>query len=633
VPAFAPAGSAQQINTSIGATGLSVVATQGTSAASQTFTVNITGGSGTMLYSLSTDQPWLSVTPETGQTEGEVATGQIGLQLAKRTGSAFRAGTAEVAVLSFLVNSNAAPGIYPFTFTNSPIICAVADVNAYPLAGGWPKGNGRIIAGYEADVSPRPNGTNDGSVDLTDWVQVGRFAAGLDATATASEFQRADCAPRDILGDGILTVADWVQAGRYYAGADVVAPSGGPMVKATNTSFFGTGIEDSLRSTFLTAGTGGIAGSHLSIIRKSSLGGDSAPRDETLAVTPSRCLSIQNATFDRGSTGSVSVILQASGNENALGFSARFDPAVLRYVGAQVGPDAAGAMLLANTRLATNGELGIALAMPAGQSFASGNWNIVHLSFEAALGFGTLTTSVDLTDSPLKREMSSPIALPLTATYLEAAEMVLVGQVDGTAPTLTLTGPSPSAFLRTRASSLAFTGTATDNWDVTGVSWSNDDGSSGACTGTSTWSTSVIPLHAGTNLIDVRAVDPANNSGSKTITVVSIPMTLAEASVDSDGDGLSNWQEILAGTDPDDASSHLRITASALASAPDSHAVFVLSWTSIPGLSYSVWRAPDPNGPFAPVASGLIAVGRSTTHLDAPPSGSSCFYSIRMDTP
>src|SRR6185436_14715049 len=82
-----------------------------------------------------------------------------------------------------------------------------------------------ISLGIEGDVTPRPNG--DGVVTTADYVQVGRFAAGLDLVALA-EFQRADCAPRITLGDGRITTADWVQAGRYAAGLDPATLGGGP---------------------------------------------------------------------------------------------------------------------------------------------------------------------------------------------------------------------------------------------------------------------------------------------------------------------------------------------------------------------------------------------------------------------
>ncbi len=85
----------------------------------------------------------------------------------------------------------------------------------------------------EGDAAPRPNGNNDGTVTVADWVEIGRMASGLDAVNGPAEFQRADCAPRTsggvlIRGDGKITISDWVQAGRYAAGLDAITPMGGP---------------------------------------------------------------------------------------------------------------------------------------------------------------------------------------------------------------------------------------------------------------------------------------------------------------------------------------------------------------------------------------------------------------------
>jgi hypothetical protein len=80
---------------------------------------------------------------------------------------------------------------------------------------------------YKGDVAPRPFG--NGSLSLADWVQNGRFAAGLDTPTAGSEFQRADCAPRATGGNGVISVADWVQAGRYGANLDPPTPVGGPI--------------------------------------------------------------------------------------------------------------------------------------------------------------------------------------------------------------------------------------------------------------------------------------------------------------------------------------------------------------------------------------------------------------------
>jgi len=49
----------------------------------------------------------------------------------------------------------------------------------------------------------------------------------LDAVSAGSEFRAADCAPRASLGNGQIGVTDWVQVGRYVAGLDSLTTAGG----------------------------------------------------------------------------------------------------------------------------------------------------------------------------------------------------------------------------------------------------------------------------------------------------------------------------------------------------------------------------------------------------------------------
>jgi hypothetical protein len=61
-------------------------------------------------------------------------------------------------------------------------------------------------------------------------------------------------------------------------------------------------------------------------------------------------------------------------------------------------------------------------------------------------------------------------------------------------------------------------GTASDNRQVTKVTWVTDRGGSGTAQGTTSWSAS-IPLQAGVNKITVRAVDDRGKEGQDTVTV------------------------------------------------------------------------------------------------------------------
>jgi hypothetical protein len=88
--------------------------------------------------------------------------------------------------------------------------------------------------------------------------------------------------------------------------------------------------------------------------------------------------------------------------------------------------------------------------------------------------------------------------------------------------------------------------------------------------------------------------------------------------VDSDGDGVLNVDEAVAGTQPTNAASFFRI---------EHVSATGLSWTAVPGRVYSVERTGDPRQPFSPIASGLT-VGSYT--FDEPTSSSPNFYRIRV---
>jgi hypothetical protein len=82
---------------------------------------------------------------------------------------------------------------------------------------------------------------------------------------------------------------------------------------------------------------------------------------------------------------------------------------------------------------------------------------------------------------------------------------------------------------------------------------------------------------------------------------------------DADGDGLNNWQEWRAGTNPTNALSVLRL----LSSAPGAPGVIV-SWQSVSGLNYFLERGIDlgAQSPFLPLATNIVGQPGMTTFTD-----------------
>jgi hypothetical protein len=287
----------------------------------------------------------------------------------------------------------------------------------------------RVISliGYEGDVAPR--GAANGSLTVSDWVQVGRFAAALDAAAEGAEFQRADCAPRLsggelIGGDGRITVTDWVQAGRYAAGLDPLTPTLGP-----------TGPTSGLLGKAPAAST--IAKLDVKMAPASDGASDEAVRDQGVRVgrgvftAPAGRLGTLSSALGGVAVRAVpaihddrvliQVMVEAPSPVAGLGFSLAFDASALQY--RQTRPQEGGAaVLLVNAKRANAGLVGIAMAMPAGQSLVAGARSLLEIEFTVinpgGLGSGT---GLVFTDAPVYREIVDMEANPGRAVWLDGA--------------------------------------------------------------------------------------------------------------------------------------------------------------------------------------------------------------------
>lgn len=332
----------------------------------------------------------------------QVGQGRLGILMALPAGQVFAAGVRQIAKVTFTIGASVTAMTTQIVFGDQPIAREVSSASAVVLPTNYSVGVLTITQGYEADVAPRPNGNNNGTVTVTDWVQIGRFVAGLDTAAVGSEFQRADVAPKESLGDGRLSVSDLTQAGRYAAGLDTVVAAGGP------TSPSGSFVEVESRT-------------------------------EASAEQPARNIRIVEARVERGQSGSVVVVFDAQGGENAFGFSLNFDPLQLRFVSAVVGKDAANATLAVNTNQTANGRVGVVLALPGGQSFATGMREVVIMNFSAIATGNPEMTPINFGDSPVARELADVNARVLSANFTGASVKI----------TRTVTSVSAASFVGT----------------------------------------------------------------------------------------------------------------------------------------------------------------------------------------
>jgi hypothetical protein len=102
--------------------------------------------------------------------------------------------------------------------------------------------------------------------------------------------------------------------------------------------------------------------------------------------------------------------------------------------------------------------------------------------------------------------------------------------------------------------------------------------------------------------------------------------TNAIALSDSDHDGMLNWEEYLAGTDPVNKASAFKITS--FNSAGNQH---VVEWQGVAGKTYSVWFSEDlTENSWTSKATGITGVA-PTTSATIPTSSSKGFFRIQVE--
>ncbi|HTH47537.1 MAG TPA: LamG-like jellyroll fold domain-containing protein [Candidatus Limnocylindria bacterium] len=334
----------------------------------------------------------------------QASKGILGISLTLPAGEAFAQETNDVLHLTFGTTLATANASTTFSLSDILIPRTLTSTNGQSIQFTFVSGTVAIIAAeFEGDVDPRPAGNR--RLDISDWTQVGRYVAGLDDLPAGAPFQRADCAPLATAGDGQLTVSDWVQAGRFAAGLDVPSKLGGP--------------------------------------REPRAGLPEPP------APPSRVVSLGSPALVVGQTQEIPVTLIASGEENALGFSLSYDPAVLKFVGAVKGAGGQKASLNVNTRPTADGKAAVALTLNPGSKFPAGALEVARLQF-MAIGGGSGTATVAFTDLPVVREVADVLAVPLGAIWQGASLSLLVPTVNARAVT-TADGPAielswPTAF-------------------------------------------------------------------------------------------------------------------------------------------------------------------------------------------
>jgi hypothetical protein len=100
----------------------------------------------------------------------------------------------------------------------------------------------------------------------------------------------------------------------------------------------------------------------------------------------------------------MAVYLDARGDESAISFSLQFDPTQARFAGAELGPELKNATLVLNTRQLSRGRVGLALALPAGESLRAGQIALLTARFTMAPGGSPTVARISFGDAPVARD-------------------------------------------------------------------------------------------------------------------------------------------------------------------------------------------------------------------------------------
>ena len=207
-------------------------------------------------------------------------------------------------------------------------------------------GSVTITSGLEGDVADRFTG--DGYILSNDVILARRFAVGnLSPNPAFNEYQRADISPYETLGDGRIDSSDVIMARRYASGTVPKTPVGGPTGPVTPSSLY--------------------------------------LYDQAVSDRPETRLRFVGSHASRGPTSAAAIEWEPTGNEAAVLFTIRFDPAVYSNVRVALTKQVLNkATLTVNDAGAASGILRVLIDADIPLSFSKTRQKVVDISFDLA---------------------------------------------------------------------------------------------------------------------------------------------------------------------------------------------------------------------------------------------------------
>ena len=153
------------------------------------------------------------------------------------------------------------------------------------------------------------------------------------------------------------------------------------------------------------------------------------------------------------------------------------------------------------------------------------------------LGDALQAVADSMKDFPTIQTVKSRL-ITVTARDTQGASASDVLTVTTIAPSASITTPTAAGSYLTTSRLVTLAGTASDDYRISSVTWANDRGGSGTCSGTTNWSMPNISLVPGRNTITVTAHDGSGYTGTAVIVVYYVtraPTTIAAAKQSTNG--------------------------------------------------------------------------------------------------
>lgn len=202
--------------------------------------------------------------------------------------------------------------------------------------------------------------------------------------------------------------------------------------------FYGTNLPGATGSTFSLASVGtNDAGFYSCVISNAFGTATTASATLTVAGSEQSVFQIGSVSVFAGEVFEVPVRLVALGQENTIGFSIGFNPALLTLQSVTNGTAiASGDQVVLNQTAAAQGRIGVLAARLPSSAFPAGTNELLRLKFKVVSTLAAETvSSINFTSSPAALELHSSAARPLAATYLSGTATLEGGYEGDVAPT------------------------------------------------------------------------------------------------------------------------------------------------------------------------------------------------------